>query len=467
MPAFSPEIIQNLSTRLKDQLSPSAVFTDSDTREIYSRDKTADFSTMPDIVVKAVSTEDVSKTLRICNERKIPVTPRGAGTGVTGGALAVSGGVLLSLEKMNKIIEIDPLNMTATVEPGVITGNLQQAAEREGLMYPPDPASLAECTIGGNAAETSGGPRAVKYGTTKDYVLGLEYVLADGSILFSGGKFVKNATGYNLTGLLIGSEGTLAVITKLILRLIPAPLAAIDILIPFDSIETAADAVRTITQARIIPAAIEFMEEEAIMLVAKHSGNEIPFAHARAHLLIQLDGKSVDDVKSSAQALLDAIHVEQKNVLLADNALLRKKIWSARRSIRTSIEKESPVFFAEDSAVPRSEIPSFIKDVKTKLKSFGVHSIFFGHAGDGNVHINVLCGSTPYAEWKTMVPRLKREIYTISLRHGGNISGEHGIGYIRKEYLPMALSSDELSLSQRIKDAFDQNHILNPGKILL
>ncbi len=245
-------------------------------------------------------------TLKICSEHKIPVTPRGAGTGVTGGALPVMKGVVLSLEKFNRILEIDRDNMVAVVEPGAITGDIQKAALEQGLMYPPDPASLETCSIGGNVAEGAGGPRAVKYGTTKDYVLGLEFVLPDGTLMQTGGKIVKNATGYNLAGILIGSEGTLAVITKIYLKLIPAPKVTLDVLLPFDSLEQAIDAVYAILSNRIIPATLEFMEQDVISLVSKHIQTTIPCVDAGAHLLIQIDGNTEDQVLADLQAIVEA-----------------------------------------------------------------------------------------------------------------------------------------------------------------
>ncbi|MCP4130480.1 MAG: FAD-binding oxidoreductase [bacterium] len=451
--------------KLSEALGPEKVILDRDILEPYSRDETSDLESFPEILVRAETADDVSAVLSICNESNIPVTPRGAGSGVTGGAVPVCHGVVLSLEKMNRIIEIDKENMVAVVEPGAITGDIQKAALDEGLMYPPDPASLDICSIGGNVAEGAGGPKAVKYGTTRDYILGLEFVLPNGSIIHTGGKIVKNATGYNLIGMLVGSEGTLAVITKIYLRLVPAPAITKDLLIPFDSLEAAIDTVFLVLSSRIVPSTIEFMEEDAIKLVAKHQGGNIPFPEARAHLLIQVEGNSDEYVYAEMEKLSEIIPVDTEKIIVAESALQREGLWKARRGIRESIHQESPVFLAEDCVVPRSKIPQFLKELKQYLKSKNLRSVMFGHAGDGNVHIDVLKGEMVYEDWQRIIPELKREIYKRALSLGGTITGEHGIGFTRKDYLSVALSDDEIELLKRIKHAFDPNLILNPEKI--
>ncbi len=453
-------------TRLVTLLGPDRVITDFEILEAYSRDETSDLASLPQIVVRAESVQEVSAILKICNEEKIPVVPRGAGSGVTGGAVPVQGGLVLSLERMNRIIEIDGRNMVAVVEPGAITGEIQKAALEAGLMYPPDPASLDMCSIGGNVAEIAGGPRAVKYGTTRDYVLGLEFVLADGSVIATGGKFVKNATGYNLTGILLGSEGTLAVITKIILKLIPAPLHVIDLLVPFDSLQGAIEAVYAITMSRTVPAAMEFMEEDAIALVSRFHGGDVPFPRARAHLLIQLDGPSHDALHRDIELVSAALGSAAAQAITAAAGPQRERLWKARRAIREAIHACSPVFLAEDCVVPRSNIPSFLLGLKDHLSQRNLKSIMFGHAGDGNVHIDVLKEDMDYGRWKEMLPELKKEIYRRALAEGGTISGEHGIGSLRKDYLRMALGEAEIALMKRIKKAFDPRGIINPGKVI-
>lgn len=455
-----------LAEELSRLLGSEKVVIDREILESYSRDETSDLAAMPDILVRASSAGDVSATLRLCNERGVPVIPRGAGTGVTGGAVPVRGGVVLSVEKMNRILEIDRENMVAVVEPGAVTGAVQDAAQAEGLLYPPDPASLESCSIGGNVAENAGGPRAVKYGVTKDYVLGLEFVLPDGSVITTGGKIVKNVTGYNLTGILIGSEGTLAVVTKIFLRLIPAPLHTVDLLIPFPSLKEAAEAVHAILVNRIVPCAIEFMERDAISLVAKFLKSDIHFPDAGAHLLIQINGNSEEAVLEDVKTIGTVVIADRDSIMVAQSPLQRERLWKARRSIREAIRAESPVFLAEDCVVPRSKIPDFLSALKSDFEARSLRSIMFGHAGDGNVHIDVLKGDIDYDQWKAMLPDLKRGIYHRAIALGGTITGEHGVGYIRRDYLGLALSPEEIDLLKRIKKAFDPKGILNPDKII-
>lgn len=459
------ESYRKIAAGLASLIGEKKVLTSGDILESYARDETSDLSAMPDILVRAESVDDVSRTLAFCNERGVPVIPRGAGTGVTGGAVPVMGGVVLSLEKMNRIIEIDRENMVALVEPGAITRDIQEAARAEGLMYPPDPASLDSCSIGGNVAENAGGPRAVKYGVTKDYVLGLEFVLPDGSVITTGGKLVKNATGYNLQGIIIGSEGTLAVVTKIYLRLIPAPLYSIDMLIPFPTLDEAAAAVYTILTNRIVPGTIEFMERDAILLVAKFLGREVPFPDAGAHLLVQLDGPSEDQLHRDLEKIGSLVAADPSTIIIADSPPQRERLWKTRRGIREAIHAESPVFLAEDCVVPRSRIPEFLVELKKHFAAQGLTSVMFGHAGDGNVHIDVLKGKMDYETWKKGLPELKKEIYRRAIALGGTITGEHGIGFIRKDYLHLALSRAEIQLLKRIKQAFDPKGILNPGKV--
>jgi glycolate oxidase len=456
---------KKFSKELSSLLGGRKVVTDNDILAAYAKDETSDLSAMPDILVRAETTDDVSRTLGFCHAHSVPVIPRGAGTGVTGGAVPVNGGVVLSLEKMNRIIEIDRENMVAVVEPGAITSHVQDAAKAEGLMYPPDPSSLDSCSIGGNVAANAGGPSTVKYGTTKDYVLGLEFVLPDGSVITTGGRIVKNATGYNISGILVGSEGTLAVITKIVLRLIPAPLFFCDMLIPFPSIKESVDAVFSILNHRILPATMEFMEQDAIDLAAQFLKKEMPFPDAGAHLLIRVDGVAEDEVLAVIEKIGGIAGVDEDAIIIAQSSVQQDRVWRARRCIREAITAESPVFLAEDCVVPRSKIPEFLVELKTYLESKKLRSVMFGHAGDGNVHVDVLKGDMDYALWKDGLPELKRQIYRRAIALGGTITGEHGIGFIRREYLSMALSPEAIELLKRIKQAFDPKGILNPGKI--
>ncbi len=457
--------INTLYAMLRAELGDRKVTDDPDILEKYSHDETPDAGYCPDILVRAETALDVSRVLQLCSAQRVPVTPRGAGSGVTGGAVPVQGGVVLSLERLNRILEIDTENMIAVVEPGAITGDIQKAAGMQGLMYPPDPASLEQCSIGGNVAENAGGPRAVKYGTTKDYVLGLEFVLPDGSIISAGGKIVKDVTGYNLIGIILGSEGTLAVITKIYLRLIPAPRVTIDILIPFPGLEQAIDAVCGILQQRIVPAALEFMEEDAIRLVGKHLNQSIPFPDAGAHLLLQLDGGTEETVYRELETIHTGLRLDQEKIFVAVSPGQKERLWRARRSIREALRTESPVFLAEDCVVPRSRIPVFLSTLKKYFAERGLRSIMFGHAGDGNVHIDVLKGDLPLEDWSAMLPEVKRTVYQQAIDLGGTITGEHGVGHLRRKYLPLLLDGNHIALMQRIKRAFDPELILNPGKI--
>jgi glycolate oxidase len=378
----------------------------------------------------------------------------------------VQGGIVLSTEKMDRILEIDAKNLMVTVEPGVITGDLHRAVEAEGLFYPPDPASLDSCTIGGNVAEGAGGPRAVKYGTTKDYVSGLEVVLPSGEILTMGGKLVKNATGYSLIQLLIGSEGTLAVVTKIVLRLLPLPKVQVDLLVPFDDFQAAADTVADIIAHRILPTTIEFMEQDSILAVERLLKKEVPFSDAAAHLLIQLDGNLQEAVDAEMEIVGDlCLEHGARDVLVAKDRPTRDRLWEARRMIIDSLNHESPVNHMEDVVVPRAEIHRLLKGIKEIAARHAVRIINFGHAGDGNVHINVLRDELPEARWEALVPVVTEEIYRLALLLGGTITGEHGIGATRRGYLSLAVDEVQIDLMRQIRDAFDPNHVLNPDKI--
>jgi glycolate oxidase len=421
---------------------------------------------VPEVVVRASSAAQVSEVLKLAQRERIPVTPRGAGYGLSGGAVAMCGGIVLSLEKMNRILEIDRGNLMITVEPGVLTGDIHRAVEAEGLFYPPDPASLESCSIGGNVAENAGGPRAVKYGVTKDYVCGLEAVLPSGAIVRTGGKLVKNVTGYNLAQLLIGSEGTLAIVTEITLRLLPLPKVQIDLLVPFAEFQAAADTVSDIISHRILPTAIEFMERDSLRSVERFLGREAPFRDAAAHLLVQLDGNTREAVDADCEIVSDICtkHGAQ-DALVAQDKPTRDRLWEFRRKIIDALKRESPVNHMEDVVVPRAAIGTLLGGMRRIAEAHGVRIVSFGHAGDGNVHVNVLKDEMPIEQWRQAVPVVQEQIYRLSLSLGGTITGEHGIGATRVRFLPMALDAAQIDLQRRIRDAFDPNHILNPGKI--
>ncbi len=458
----TPHIIESL----RQIVGEGNVLVDAEALDRYSHDETVGLRAEPEVVVRVTGAAQISEVLRLAQREHLPVTPRGAGYGLSGGAVPMHGGIVLSLEKMNRILEIDRENLMVTVEPGVITGDIHRAVEAEGLFYPPDPASLDSCTIGGNIAEGAGGPRAVKYGTTMHYVCGLEVVLPSGEIIRCGGKLVKNATGYNLIQLLIGSEGTLAVVTQIVLRLLPLPKVQVDLLVPFDDFQAAADTVSDIIAHRILPTAIEFMEQDSILAVERLLQKGVPYDDAAAHLLIQLDGNTQEGVDADMEVVAGlCLRHGARDVLVARDRPTRDRLWEARRMIIESLKHESPVNHMEDVVVPRAEIHRLLKGMREIARRHGVRIVSFGHAGDGNVHVNLLKDNLPDDRWQALVPAVTEEIYHLALSLGGTLTGEHGIGATRRRYLPLALDEAQIALMRRIRDLFDPHHILNPGKI--
>lgn len=444
----------------------NGVLVDEDTMERYAHDEVVGLRASPEVVVRATNAGQVSEIFKLAQRERVPVTPRGAGYGLSGGAVPVLGGIVLSLEKMNRILEIDPKNLMVTVEPGVITGDIHSAVEAEGLFYPPDPASLESCTIGGNIAECAGGPRAVKYGVTKDYVCGLEAVLPSGEIIRMGGKLVKNVTGYNLIQLLVGSEGTLAIVTKIILRLLPLPKVQIDLLVPFEDVQAAADTVSDIIAHRILPTAIEFMERDSVLAVERLLGREAPFHDAAAQLLIQLDGNIQEAVEADCEVVSHlCANRGAGDGLVAQDRPSRDRLWEVRRKIIEALRRESPINHMEDVVVPRASIPALLSGIRRIATEHGVRIVSFGHAGDGNVHVNVLKDDMAGDRWATTVSAVQEQIYGLALSLGGTLTGEHGIGATRRKYLPMALDAVQLDVQRRIREVFDPNRILNPGKV--
>jgi glycolate oxidase len=434
--------------------------------EPYTHDETVGLRADPEVAVRVTSAQQVADIFRLASRERLPVTPRGAGYGLSGGAVPVQGGIVLSLEKMNRILEIDNDNLMVTVEPGVITGDLHRAVEAEGLFYPPDPASLDSCSIGGNIAEGAGGPRAVKYGTTKDYVCGLEAVLPSGDIVQMGGKLVKNQTGYNLVQLLVGSEGTLAVVTRIILRLLPLPPCRVDLLVPFDDFQAAAGVVSAIIARRIVPTTIEFMERDIIHACRRFLDKDLPYADAAAQLLIQLDGSHQPALDADCETVGElCLAAGALDVLVAADRPTRDRLWEARRAIIDSLNHASPVNHMEDLVVPRARIPDLLRGIHDLAGRLGVRILSFGHAGDGNVHVTALKDTLPEAAWAELVPQAREALYRLALSLGGTLTGEHGIGATRRAYLPLALDAAQIEVMRRIRAAFDPNGILNPGKI--
>lgn len=450
-------------------LGEEKVFTDDENRTRCASDHTEDFHYKPELVLQAETTEDVATILSYCNEQNIPVTPRGAGTGLSGGALPIFGGVSLDMRKMNKIIHLDTENFQVTVEPGMITEELQNAVKEKGLFYPPDPASKGSCFIGGNIAENSGGPRAVKYGVVKDYVLNLEIVLPDGTIMWTGANVLKNATGYNLTQLIVGSEGTLCVVTKIVLRLIPAIKYDLLLLVPFRDSSEACKAVNTICMAGITPSALEFMERDALECAINYyqsSSVNLP-NDIQAHLLIELDGNYPDQLYQEAEKISEiAAQYDIDEILFAETAEQKQSLWKLRRIVGEAVKGNS-IYKEEDTVVPRAYLPQLLEHVKRIGNKYGFRSVCYGHAGDGNLHVNIVKGNMSDVDWNHKLPVGIREIFTEVVKLGGTISGEHGIGLVQKSYLDIAFSQQQLALMKSIKYLFDPKGILNPGKIFV
>jgi glycolate oxidase len=460
------KINEKIVGELKEIVGQGYVFTDKFDLEPYSHDETEDLSFYPEVVVKPQTTEQVSAVLKLCNDNRIPVTPRGGGTGLSGGALAVYGGVVLSLERMNRIIEIDVDNMMATVEAGVITCVFQEELEKMGLFYPVDPASSDSCLMGGNVAENSGGPRAVKYGVTKDYVYGLKAVLPDGRIFSGGGKLFKNVSGYNLTQLLVGSEGTLAVVTEIIIKILPQPEYRQTMLVPFDSLGDAARTLTKIFTARIIPSAAEFMEKSAIKAAEDKHQKKFPYSDSEALLLIEIDGNYSDVLEKQAEKIGEiCLEGGAVDVFIADNPEKQAFLWEMRKIIGEAVKDIAP-YKEEDTVVPRSNLPALVEKIKEISRKYNITTVSYGHAGDGNIHCNIIKKDISEERWQKELPIVITELFTEVVKLGGTISGEHGIGWVQKRYLPLALSETELELMRKIKKVFDPNDILNPGKLL-
>jgi glycolate oxidase len=457
---FQP-VTPELCAALSELVGDMYVLLDEEAFARFGRDETEDLYFPPEVVVRPATTEEVSGVLCLAREYGVPVTPRGGGTGLSGGALPVHGGILLSLDRMNRILDVDEDNLVVVTQPGVITENLHDAVEEVGLFYPPDPASKGSCLIGGNVAENAGGPRALKYGVTKDWVLGLEAVLPGGEVIRTGGKLMKNATGFNLTQLLVGSEGTLAVVTEIILKLIPQPRFSRTLLVPFRSIADAANALTAIFRAKVIPCAAELMERRAIEVAEEKLGKTIlRDDDAEAALLIELDGNFEESIDAELMIVGEVCYESGAiEVYPAENEQQRADMWAARRAIGEAVKTLS-IYKEEDTVVPRARIPELMEVIADVTEKHGIDAISYGHAGDGNIHVNILKRDLSDDEWAI------RELFERVVSLGGQISGEHGIGLVQKEYLPIAFSEIELNLMRQIKGVFDPQGILNPGKVL-
>ena len=447
-------------------ISDNNVFLDDKTLDEYSHDETEDLKFYPSIVLKPNNTNEISTILKYCNERIIPVTPCGARTGLSGGSLPIMGGVVLSTENLNTIISIDERNMQATVEPGVINQIFRDTVEEKGLFYPPDPASKGSSFLGGNLAENSGGPKALKYGVTKDYVLNLEVVLPTGEIIWTGANVLKNSTGYDLTSLMVGSEGTLGVITKIVFKLISLPTKDITLLVPFDSAENACKAVSAIFICGITPSALEFIERDAIDWTIKYTDINMKIEdNVQAHLLIEVDGNDIEQLYVDCEKISNVLNnFNCGDILIADSNEQKDRLWKMRRLVGEAVKSNS-IYKEEDTVVPRAELPKLLKGVKKIGEKYGFQSVCYGHAGDGNLHVNIIKGNMSDKKWNNELYKGIREIFTLTKNLGGTISGEHGIGLVQKPYIDIVFSKKEIEIQKEIKKIFDPNNILNPGKI--
>jgi len=447
------------------------VYDDEAKLETYSHDEVAEkkYAHMPDVVVKPANSEEISKIMKLANRENIPVTPRGAGSGLSGGAVPVEGGIVLSLERMDEILEIDKENLMAVVEPGVVTNEINELIEDDGLFFAGYPMSVESCFIGGNLAENAGGGRAVKYGVTGRYIMGIEMVTPEGEIIELGGKRVKDVVGYDLVKLMVGSEGTLGIFTKIIIKLLPLPTERVDLLVPFKDPETAIKMVPEImTNGRIIPTAIEFMDKRSFEASYKYLNEHFSHQDAGAMLLIEVDGNNMEQLQKEYETIGELC---QENgaleVYVADNHTTIERVWRVRRNIAEAFKVYSPVQSLEDIVVPVASIPKILKDLEQIAEKYNVLIPTYGHAGDGNLHATVVKKpEMDMEEWETTLDKVLEAIYNKTFSYGGTISGEHGIGHKRKKYLNNCLEPAALELMRRIKKAFDPNNILNPGKIV-
>jgi glycolate oxidase len=461
------EVVEELARIVGERF----VVRDPDKLEPYSHDEVAgdEYACMPEVVVRPETALQIAEIVRMANRRHIPVTPRGAGSGLSGGAVPIHGGIVLSLERMNRILDIDPDNMMLVCEPGVVTNEINNKIAELGLFYAGYPMSVETCYIGGNVAENAGGGKAVKYGVTERYVLGLQVVLPTGEIVELGGKRVKDVTGYNLTKLMVGSEGTLGVITRIVLKLMPLPRAWVDLLVPFPDVATAIAVVPTImTQGGVIPTAVEFMDRLSIQASCDYLNERLPYEHAGAMLLIELDGNDEEVVEREYETIGELCLANgAQEVYVADNHTTRERLWSVRRNIAEAFKVVSPDQSIEDIVVPTASIPSIISELERISGQYGVQIPCYGHAGDGNLHATVVRNpADTMEEWHRKLRDVLTDLYRTVCKLGGTISGEHGIGSKRKEYMPLVVGEAELELMRRIKRALDPNNIMNPGKIV-
>jgi glycolate oxidase len=441
------------------------VFFRSEINEDYSHDELGGIKKMPDIVIQAISTEEVSKVMKYAYENNIPVTPRGSGTGLVGAAVPLKGGIVIDLSRMNKILELDDENLTLTLETGVLLMDIGKYVEEFDLFYPPDPGEKS-ATIGGNISTNAGGMRAVKYGVTRDYVRGLEVVLPNGDVVNLGGKVVKNSSGYSLKDLMIGSEGTLGIVTKAILKLLPLPKKAVSLLIPFDSLEQAIETVPKIIKSKSIPTAIEFMQREAILAAEEFLGKSFPDKSSDAYLLLTFDGNSTEEIEKDYENVANiCLEAGALDVFISDTEERQESIWSARGCFLEAIKALTSEMDEVDVVVPRNKIGEFVTFTHELEHKADVRIKSFGHAGDGNLHVYILRDELKEDEWHAKLDEVMQIMYDKAKELKGQVSGEHGIGFAKKGYLKQSLPDECINIMQGIKLAFDPKNILNPGKV--
>ncbi|MRG84918.1 FAD-binding oxidoreductase [Salinibacillus xinjiangensis] len=456
------ELLNGFLKELSHAIDNRKVLTKEEDRYCYSYD--ASFGQyLPDVVIQPTETEEVATLVKLANKYGVPIYPRGQGTSLSGGPLPVEGGAVIDCSQWNQKLEIYPEDMIAVVSPGVLTSSIDQKANQYGLMYAPDPSSSNVSTIGGNLAENSGGPRGLKYGVTKDYVIGLEVVTPEGDIIKTGGRTVKNVTGYDLTKLIVGSEGTLGIITEAILRLIPKPQATETLMATFHDIVDSGKAISTILQTGIVPAKMEMMDQASIRAVEDYQPLGLP-TDVEAILLIELDGHQVAIKEEIEKVRVTCEEMGAKEVKVAKSKEEALELWKARKLVSPAIVKIKPTKISEDATVPRSQIPAMFERLKEIREKYHLHLVVFGHAGDGNLHPNIIADIRDHEEMER-VEQAVEEIFHAAVELGGTLSGEHGIGTMKSPFMEMELGEVGLEMMKRIKESWDPNHIMNPGKI--
>lgn len=450
---------------LKSICGEDRVFIGGEINEDYSRDELAGIRSMPEALVEPISTEEVSQIMKYAYENNIPVTPRGQGTGLVGAAVAIYGGIMMNMSRMNNILELDEENLTVTIEPGVLLMELSKFVEQHDLFYPPDPGEKS-ATVAGNINTNAGGMRAVKYGVTRDYVRGLEVVLPNGEVMEVGGKIVKNSSGYSLKDMIVGSEGTLAIVTKAILRLLPLPKKTISLLVPFKDLERAIETVPKIIKSKAVPTAVEYMVQDTIICAEEFLGKTFPDKSSDAYLLLSFDGNSKEEIEKAYEVVAEiCLEAGALDVLISETAERQESIWSARGAFLEAIKASTTEMDECDVVVPRNKIAEFVKYSNDLQKEFDIRIKSFGHAGDGNLHIYILRDDLSEDIWKKKLNDVFDKMYSRARELNGQVSGEHGIGFAKKEYLHQSISSPSIDIMRGIKQVFDPKNILNPGKI--